>query len=430
MNNINFSKKSFKNDLAFVGLSHLGLVFSICSASLKKDVLAIDENQTLLTKLSQGTIDIPEPNLQTLLLKHRRNIFFSSDFRLLIKASIIFISLDTPTDAPSNLKILNKLIEKVIPFLADNSVLVISSQIPVGFTRNLFNIINKRRPLLKYYLYFFLNTLIIGDSVNKFLHPERIIIGLNSSNDLIPPQFLQFLELFKAPILKMSYESAELTKSAINLYLASSIVTSNTLADFCEITGANINEIIPALKSDKRIGPYAYLKPTLRISGGHLERELIKLESLERKNNIPNGIVKALLKLNEKRLDWLYRNIKKLSTQKKSIKTITLWGLSYKKDTESTDNAASVKIIKKFARKLNLQVYDPKAVLPKNLSGFRRFKDKYAALNNSDLLIIVNDWDEFQNADYSKAMKILNYPNIIDCVNIVKTNIPVIRMGA
>lgn len=428
--NINFSQKSSKkNDIAFVGLSHLGLVFSICSATLKRKILAIDEDKNFIAKLAQGIIQITEPGLNLLLSKYARNISFSSDFSLLSRVSIIFISLDTPINKPFDLKKLNRLIDKIIPCLADNSVLIISSQVPVGFTRKLSEKIKQKRADLKYKLYFFLNTLIVGDSVNRFLHPERIVIGLDSSSHQIQLEFLKFLKQFKVPVLKMSYESAELTKSAINLYLTSSIITSNTLADFCEKLGADIYEIIPALKSDKRIGPHAYLKPTLRISGGHLERELIKLKVLSIKHKIPNGIISPLINLNKKRINWLIRKINQL-LKNSNIRTITIWGLSYKKDTESTHNAVSVDIIRRFGRKIKVQVYDPKAILPNVLSNFKRYTDKYTALRNSDLLIILNDWDEFQKADYEKVFNILNYPNIIDCSDIVKAKFPIIRMGS
>lgn len=414
--NSNFSNKSLRNDIAFVGLSHLGLVFSICSASLKKRILAIDDDEKLIAKLSQGTIQITEPGLDSLLSKYGRNIYFSSDFALLSKVSVIFISLDTPTNKPFDLKELNRLVKKIIPFLADGSVLVVSSQVPVGFTRKLSKKINQKRPNLKYELYLFLNTLIIGDSVNRFLHPDRIIIGLDSSTYQIQPEFLKFLKQFKAPILKMSYESAELTKSAINLYLASSIITSNTLADFCEAVGADINQIIPALKSDKRIGPHAYLRPTLRISGGHLERELIKLKALSNQHNISAGIIDPLIKLNNNRINWLVKRINQLLPKNSTKKTITLWGLAYKKDTDSTKNAASVEIIKKLSKKFNFQVYDPKAILPKSLLGYRRFKDKYSSLKNSNILILLSDWEEFKNPNFEKISKIMKERFLVDCI--------------
>src|SRR3989344_8120476 len=114
----------------------------------------------------------------------------------------------------------------------------------------------------------------------------------------------------------MSYESAELTKAAVNLFLASSITTANTLSDLCEISGANVNEIIPALKLDKRIGQYAYLKPTIRIAGGHLERELFRLKKIAKDNKISSSFVDNMIILNESRYLWVIKLFKRYFPKK------------------------------------------------------------------------------------------------------------------
>lgn len=426
MNSSDSLKKSSNFDISFVGLTHLGLVASICTAAFKLKVLAIDEGKKIISSLSKKILSLTEPGLANLLSKHSKFYYPSTDFQLLSKSQLAIISLDTPTDKPFSLRELRLLINKTLQFLANGSTLVIMSQVPVGFCKRLSQKIKKSGKKIE--LYYFLNTLIIGDSVNRFLKPERIIIGREQSISKINPELKKFLSKFDCPILEMSYESAELTKSAINLYLASSIITTNSLADFCENLGANIYEIIPALTSDKRIGPYAYLKPTLRISGGHLERELSKLKSLATKYHISTGIVEPLIKLNNERLNWLYSKIRELN-KKNNIQTITLWGLSYKNGTESTANAASIEIIRKLRAKFKFQVYDPQAIMPKNMSGYKRFNDKYSALKNADLLIILTGWDEFKNAGFEKIRDLLKKGRVIDCVEILSNNYSAVRMG-
>lgn len=428
MNNTNSIKKSKKFDLAFVGLTHLGLVTSICSSFLKFNTLALDQDSKLISELNKSVLKVPEPGLEDLLTKSLSNYYASSNFNLLKKINITFLSLDTSTYKPSDLKSINILIDKIITNLNPGSTLVILSQVPVGYTRKL----KQKIAGLNISLYYFLNTLIIGESVKRFLKPERIIIGLNNKSDEISTEFKNFLKKFKAPIIKMSYEGAELTKSAINLYLAGSIIASNTLSDFCEVTGADFNEILPALESDKRIGYFAYLKPTIRISGGHLERELIKLNNLAKKYKISSGIVKPLIELNNQRIKWLIKKITQIVPAEVSKKTITIWGLSYKKNTNSVDNAASIEILKKLSMNYNFSVYDPMAILPRNIISYKRFKNKYAALKNSDLLIILTDWDEFIDIDHKKIVKLMSSFNIIDCVGILKNDIAglnIISMG-
>ncbi|EKD90442.1 MAG: UDP-glucose/GDP-mannose dehydrogenase [uncultured bacterium] len=409
------------DNTAFVGLSHLGLVTSICWSYINKNVFAIDLDVNLINNLSQGNNSFTEPNLKKLFRKTKKFFRPTNDFSKIQICDLVFISIDTPTDKPTSLGKINLLIKKTIPYLKDDACLILLSQIPVGFTRTLETKIRKKNPSLRFNLYYFLNTLIIGESVTRFLNPERIVLGCSSPKTTIQPTLGKALSKFKCPVIKMSYESAEMTKTAVNLFLASSITAANTLSDFCEYVGADINEIIPALKLDKRIGNFAYLNPTLRISGGHLERELWKLNKLDKKYKLSPGLEKSILSLNEKRINWLILKIKKLK-----LKSICLWGLAYKKNTDSTENAASIKLIKALGKKIIIKAYDPKATIPKSIRNYERVSDKFEALENSDALVILTPWDEFKSINIDH----LRIPIIIDCVGIFypkKENLKKIR---
>lgn len=400
---------------AFIGLSHLGLSTSIAWASLKRPLFAIDSDISIVKKLKSGEVKIAEPRLLELLKKSRKYYFPERNFKNLKNCDLVFISLDTPTDKPNSLKNLDSLIDQTIPYLKQNVLIALMSQVPIGYTRKLHKRIKRARPDLNFKLVYFLNTIIIGSAVDRFLHPERIVLGLNDKNQEIPKILDHDLKIFNCPIIKMSYESAEMTKSAVNLLLAASISAANNLADMCEVTGADINEIIPALKLDKRIGPFTYLKPTIRISGGHLERELIKFQELAKKFKISPGIAKSILDLNENRFRWVENKFKKLLPKVTKI-NIAIWGLSYKKDTQSVENAVSLKLIHLF-KSADIKAYDPMAILPKGVK-IKRVKNKYEALQDADCLMILTDWDEFSKADFKKIRKLMRIRLIIDCVGI------------
>ncbi len=406
-----------KPKTAFCGLSHLGLVTSICWASFEK-VVAIDINEDTIKKLKSNIVPIYEPGLQKLLNKVKKSYYPINDFSVLKSVSLIFFTLDTPLD-DSDPKELNFLIHKAIPFLKQGVTLVIISQIPVGYCRTLYKKLVQKRPDLDFSLYHWVNTIVVGNSIERFLSPERIIIGTLNSNQKFNYTLSKVLERFSCRVIKMSFESAEITKMAVNLYLATSITTSNAVSDLCEMVGANINEIIPALQLDKRIGSFAYLRPTLRISGGHLERELYRFYELRKTYAIPETIMDYVIKLNENRFKWLEQKLKKYLLDKVKNPTICLWGLSYKKETTSTQNAASVKVIESLARHVQLTVYDPLAILPKKLKGYRRFEDKYDALKGTNCLIFLTDWDEFLKVDISKMRRLMKNYLIIDCVGIL-----------
>lgn len=398
-----------KFDLAVIGLSHLGTIVGISLASLKRHVLAID-NLPHINLLSEGKFPFFEQDLAKLLKKSKNYIHFSADFQKLKNIPIIFFTQDTATDGSGSTTKLNSLISQAIPYFSNNVTIIIMSQVPIGFCRKLVKKIKKVRPGLNFNLYHWVDTIIVTKAIDRFLNPERIIIG-SDPLESFSPHLSKILQLFSCPVFEMAYESAEVTKAAINLYLANSVTFTNTLADFCEAVGADINDITLALASDKRIGPDAYLRPGLGIAGGHLERDLLMLQRVAKNKGISSGIVKHIISANNKRFFWVEKKLSKLTT-------VCIWGLSYKKNSDSTENAPSLKIISKLSKKHKFQVYDPIAKMPK-MFGYRRFKDKYQALRGADCLLILTDWDEFQKVDIGRMKKMTKLKIIIDAVGIL-----------
>lgn len=405
-------KKNPENhNLAVVGLSHQGCIVGIGLASLKKKVLGIDNNLQHINLLSEGQLLFFEQDLAKLLKKSQNNIHFSADFQKLEKIPTVFFTQDTATDGSGSIDKLNSLVSQAIPYFSNNVTIIIMSQVPVGFCRKLAKKIKKQRADLNFNLYHWVDTIIMTKAIDRFLNPERIIIG-TSSPEPVSLNLKKILQLFSCPIFEMSYESAEVTKAAINLYLANTVTFANSLSDFCEAGGADINEIIPALQTDKRIGLDAYLKPGLGIAGGHIERDLLMFKRLAKNKRISPGIVKNILSASNNRYLWVEKKLSK-------FKTICLWGLSYKKNSDSTENAASVKIISKLSKKHKFQVYDPLAKMPKGILGYKRFKDKYLALKGVDCLLILTDWDEFQKVDIRKMKEMMKQKIIIDSVGVL-----------
>lgn len=407
---------------AFIGLSHLGLVTSICWAKLNPKVIAIDINKNLIGKLQNGILEITEgeqkleePKLKELFDKNKINYLPTSDFSKIAVANLVFFTKDTPTDGVGSQKELIQLLRKAIPHFRQNVVIVLISQVEIGTCRKIIKLIKTHRPGLKFDFYHWVDTIIMTNAVNRFLKPERIIIGKDNTKD---PNIIikKCVAFFKCPVFYMSYESAEITKAFINLYLANTITYANTLADFCETFGANINDIIPALKSDKRIGPLAYLRPTLSIAGGHLERDINMLDKIALRAKMKSPLIKTIISLNNKRYMWIKDKISSLPKSKNNKLKICLWGLSYKKDSPSTKNASSLKIIHFLKSRYEITAYDPKAIVPNYILGYKRFSDPYKAAENADCIIILTDWDEFKDINFIKLNSLIRKHNIIDAV--------------
>ena len=407
-------QKSTKVNLAVIGLFHLGSVFSIGFSSLGYKVLGLDSNQKIISILKGGHIPLPEPLLDKLLQRNRGNISFSTDFSKLSNIPVVFFTQDTETDGSGSIERLEQMIDSSIPHFANEVTIVVVSQVPVGFHRKLFKKIKSERPNLKFSLYHWVDTIVMTTDLERFLKPERIILGKYTSREIVNQDLKPILAKFHSPVFEMSYESAEITKAAINLYLATSVTFANTLSDFCENFGGNIYEIIPALKTDKRIGHFSYINPSLRIAGGHLERDLFMLKRIAGKKKISSGVVEKIIDENEKRYLWVEKQIKNL-LKFHTIKKITFWGLSYKTNSTSMENAPSVKLINKFLDRYSLSSYDPMAISPTKLL-INRTKDKYTSLKNSDVLLLLTDWNEFKNLDFSKIFKLMREKIIIDCI--------------
>lgn len=412
-----------KNATGFIGLTHLGIVSSICWASKFPNIIGFDHDIELTKKLSSGKTPLEEPQLQNLLDKNLKFLTFTTNFKLLSKCSNVYISLDTKTDEEnqSEYEPLYNLIDKSIPYLPQGVTIILMSQVPVGFCRELKEYIKKKRPELDFKLIYMVETLIIGDAVNRCLHPERIVIGTETgkNNSLDKNKILKNqLSKLDAPLIFMRYESAELTKLAINFYLFISVTYANLLSDICEAYSADMNEIIPALRLDKRIGPHAYIQPSLGVTGGHLERDMMTLKELEKKMGTKLNLTEILINLNKDRYKWLEKKIEVYLLSNIKKPRICIWGLSYKRDTDSVKGSFALKIINKFADLAKFSAYDPLVQSVKNSYKVEICRDRYDAVQGAHCLIIFTNPDEFRILDFKRLKKLMNYPLIIDCANL------------
>lgn len=423
--------------IGFVGMSHLGIVSCVCWASLGWEVISIDSDVKNISSLSRAKLPIHEPQLEDLLKENLLRLEFTTEFSRLAECDLVFVSLDTETDEANQsvLVKLEQLIEQMLPWLGDGVSVVLMSQVPVGFTRQLRRDIQSRRPDFKFDLFYWVETLVIGNAVERLLRPERIILGCESSFQAENSLLDMFAETFSCPLFKMSYESAELTKASINFYLSVSVTFANVLAELCEVTGASMKEIAPALRLDRRIGQYAYIRPGLGIAGGNLERDLVHLQKLGASLGLDTGLLDYILLHNGKRYHWIHRQLDKYVFTLPTFPKIAIWGLAYKKNTQSTKNSFAIRILRELSGKADLCAYDPVAPLPADLIKSVKCFDHFEVLDDVDCLLVLTDWDEFADIDYHAVANRMRNRVIIDCVGVldrekaVKTGFRYITIG-
>ena len=204
-------------------------------------------------------------------------------------------------------------------------------------------------------IYYHVETLVFGEAFLRALKPERIIIGKNNKDKKLDPKFKRILNKFKCEIIEMSYQSAELTKIAINIFLISSITCSNFISSLAKKINANWDDITKSLRLDKRIGKFAYLKPNMGLSGGNLERDLTTIMDIANTHNSNYDYPKILKKLSNRQSKWLNEQI---SINIKKIRdTVGFLGIAYKENTNSVKNSPACKVIN--SKKFNILFFDP-----------------------------------------------------------------------
>ncbi len=402
-----------KIKIGFVGMTHLGLVSAVCAANKNFDVICYDESVELIKELNDKNLPIDEPQLDALLRKNDKNLHFTSSLNDVNKSDIVYVAPDIPTNdnGSSDLSVIKSYLNELAKIDSQDRITVILSQVPPGFTRNYEKVFSN--------LYYQVETLVFGDAVERSSFPERFILG-QKSGVKINKKLQIFLESYECPILPMKYESAELAKIAINMFLVSSVTTANTIAELCERIGADFHQIIPALRLDKRIGNYAYLMPGLGISGGNLERDLTTFINFSSINQTDSQAVKAWKKNSVYRKNWPYKIfIEKILPLLENPKVLIL-GLAYKENTHSIKNSPTVELINKLD-KSKVFVYDP---------IIKKYNDDQINLLNSiedknldyDVVLVMNQSKEFKELEHSRLQSVKFF---IDPFNLLdKTKLP------
>lgn len=411
--------------IACLGMTHLGLVYATAFAAKGFKLVAYDEDAEHIDALQQLKLPVSEPRLHELVQSQARNLHFTSDLEILRACDLVFIGCDVPTDekGSSDLAGIERLVKKALPLLAPEACLILLSQVPPGFTRRI------NWPQEK--LFYQVETLIFGQAVERALYPERYIVGTSDPQRELPNAYLALLNAFGCPILRMGYESAELAKIAINMFLVSSVTTTNILAELCENIGADWQEIAPALRLDKRIGKDAYLNPGLGIAGGNLERDLSTILTMGEAYSTEAGVVQAWLKNSQHRRNWVLDCIRKEVLNAVEKPVICILGLAYKPNTHSTKNSQALALIEELLliADVAIHTHDPivakyySQALPANqATRIQQFKNVPEALQEADALIIMTPWDCYQQLSLDFLLHHMRGKTIIDPYRLLKLN--------
>jgi len=400
--------------IGFAGLSHLGLVSSIAAAAKGLRVVGYDPDPVLAEAVRGGRLPIHEAGLGELLESHQDRVTWTSDPKALGTCELIICSADSPTDAQhhSDLLPIEALLKTAAEQAPAGAVLVVLSQVPPGFTRRMVGLLEAHdwRALA---LFCQVETLIIGQAVERALRPERFIVGCRDPQQPLPAAYQHWLGAFGCPILRMHYESAELAKIAINTFLATSVSATNMLAELCEAVGADWSEVIPAVTSDRRIGPHAYVRPGLGLSGGNLERDLAAIVALSAECGTDAELARACFSSSAARRQWVLNVLHERVLCARPDPVIAVWGLAYKPGTASMKHAAALELLEAL-RGIAVRSYDPCVRLNGNWSQATQCSTALEACRGADALAILTPWPEFAHVPAGQIRELMRGRVIVD----------------
>jgi UDPglucose 6-dehydrogenase len=384
--------------VAVVGLWHLGCVTAACVADAGYRTVGIDLDSSVITNLQEGRAPLFEPGLNDLIARglSQGKLTFSSDPGRVAECDLVWIALDTPVDDNdvADIGAVRALAERLFPYLKDNAVVLISSQLPVGSTRAIAAAFGARYPQKICRFAYSPENLRLGKAIDVFKHSERIIVG--SENEQVRVLLQPLLDNFTRQVLWLSIESAEMVKHGVNAFLATSVTFANELAIVCERVGADAAEVERALRLEPRIGPRAYIKPGAAFAGGTLARDIVFLNTIAEREGLDLPLIGGVIPSNEAHKRWPVRRLLERFGNLHG-RTVAVLGLAYKPGTDTLRRSSAIEICREFAELgANVSAFDPAVrALPSDVS-ITLAPSAEAALAGADAAVVATEWPQFQ----------------------------------
>ena len=412
--------------IAVVGTGYVGLVTGTCFAETGNQVVCIDIDADKVEKMRNGIIPIYEPNLDTIFERNisAQRLSFTTSLEDGVKdAEIIFLALPTPPgeDGSADLSYILGVAEQLGKLISEYKVIVDKSTVPVGTAEKVHAVIAKNAQV-NFAVVSNPEFLREGFAVSDFMRPDRVIIGTRDerARKVMESLYRPFVRQGN-PIYFMDEKSAELTKYAANSFLATKITFMNEVANFCELVGADVDQVRVGIGSDTRIGK-RFLFPGIGYGGSCFPKDVKALVKSGEDLNFKFEILSAVMKVNNEQKIILLPKIKNYFRGDLSGKKIAVWGLAFKPDTDDIREAPALIMI---AALLNLgakiSAFDPEAMQNvKNSLGekIEYATDEYTALNGADALLICTEWGIFRNPDFTRMKSLMKDAVLFDGRNL------------
>jgi len=417
--------------ITIIGTGYVGLVTGTCFAETGLDVSCLDIDADKINKLNNGKVPIYEPGLERLIARNldSNRLSFTTDYRqALTEADAVFIAVGTPPgeDGSADLKYVIEVARQIAQLITEYIVVVTKSTVPVGTAERvrvaMREVLDQRKVDIPFDVASNPEFLKEGNAIDDFLKPDRIVIGTDSprAEKIMKRMYNPFL-LNGHPLIFMDIPSAEMTKYAANAMLATKISFINDIANLCERTGADVNMVRRGIGSDSRIGN-KFIYAGAGYGGSCFPKDVKALINTGLEYGYPMKILQSVDEVNEYQKTILVEKIKAHFKQSVKGRTLAVWGLSFKPNTNDTREAPSEVVISELiGAGCHIKAFDPVAMDEFKINMGDRIeytKDRYEALIDADGLILITEWSEFRILNYPLLKKLMKEYVVFDGRNI------------
>lgn len=417
--------------IAIVGTGYVGLVSGTCFAEIGVNVTCVDTNKEKIESLQKGNIPIYENGLEEMVLRNmkaKRLKFTTSLESCLDEVEVIFSAVGTPPDedGSADLKYVLEVARTIGRNMKQYKLVVTKSTVPVGTASKVRAVIqeelDKRGVTVDFDVASNPEFLKEGNAISDFMSPDRVVVGVESARaeKLMSKLYKPFL-LNNFRVIFMDIPSAEMTKYAANSMLATRISFMNDIANLCEIVGADVNMVRSGIGSDTRIGR-KFLYPGIGYGGSCFPKDVKALIKTAEQNGYTMRVLTAVEEVNENQKSVLFEKLMKQFNGDLQGKTVALWGLAFKPETDDMREAPALVLIDKLLKAgCKVRAYDPAAVQEcKRRIGDTIYYacDMYDAVLDADVLMLVTEWKEFRLPSWAVIKKTMSRQIVLDGRNI------------
>jgi UDPglucose 6-dehydrogenase len=412
--------------IAMIGTGYVGLVSGACFSEFGVNVICVDRMAEKIARLEAGEIPIFEPGLDDVVARNvaAGRLNFTTDLSAAVSgADAVFIAVGTPSrrgDGHADLSYVFDAAREIARAMDGYTVVVTKSTVPVGTGRKVAQVIREARPDAEFDVVSNPEFLREGSAIEDFMRPDRVVVGSDSERArAVMDRLYRPLSLNRTPVLHTALETSELIKYATNSFLATKITFINQIADLCEKTGANVQEVARGIGLDGRIGP-KFLHPGPGYGGSCFPKDTLALVRTAQEAGSPVTIVEAVVKANDDRKAAMADRVIAAVGDMQG-KTVAVLGLTFKPNTDDMRESPSLAIVPRLiAAGGRVQAYDPEGTseAEKLLDGVAFCDDAYAAIDGADVMVIVTEWNEFRALDLERVKGLMKRPLVVDLRNI------------